>query len=178
MRHLEIGGDYYCYGLGFAPNGRHVVMTSPFMGVYLVPLGGGPARRILDFTGQRLAPIARGLRPSRPHVAVASTYAAASRRPAPVRPRPRSPGAAHLPDRGPRAPADRLRGSSAYSLKFLADGSPADGRRRAASGAGTSRAATARPVGCGVDGRFAVAERTDAGRTIVALVGGSCRPTA
>ena len=79
MRHLEIGGDYYCYGLGFAPDGRHVAMTSPFMGAYLVPLGGGPARRILDFSGQRLAPMPVAFDRAGRTVAVAPMYAAAPR---------------------------------------------------------------------------------------------------
>ncbi len=167
MRHVEIGGDYYCYGLGFAPDGRHVAMTSPFMGTYLVPLGGGPARRILDFSGQRLAPMPVAFDRAGRTVAVAPMYAAAPRdlllhvldlesgvrRTFPMRPEGAGDGYA----------------SSAYSLKFLDDG------RLLMGGPGGLRlwdlaSGTAERWQWG-EGRFAVADTDRTGSTIVALVG-------
>jgi WD40 repeat protein len=79
MRHVEIGGDYYCYGLGFAPDERHLALNSPYMGTYLVPLGGGPARRILDFSGRRVAPMPVAFDRAGRTVAVAPMYAADAR---------------------------------------------------------------------------------------------------
>lgn len=167
MRHLEIGGDYYCYGLAFAPDGRHVAMTSPFMGAYLVPLGGGPARRILDFSGQRLAPMPVAFDRRGRTVAVAPMYAAAPRDlllhvldlPSGVRRtfpmRPEGPGNGYA--------------SSAYSLEFLGDG------RLLMGGPGGLRlwdiASGAAERWLWGETRFAVADTDDAGRTIVALVG-------
>jgi hypothetical protein len=167
MRHVEIGGDYYCYGLGFAPDGRHVAMTSPFMGTYLVPLGEGQARRILDFSGQRLALMPVAFDRAGRTVAVAPMYAAAPRdlllhvldlesgvrRTFPMRPEGAGDGYA----------------SSAYSLKFLDDG------RLLMGGPGGLRlwdvaSGTAERWQWG-EGRFAVADTDRTGRTIVALVG-------
>jgi hypothetical protein len=167
MRHLEIGGDYYCYGLGFAPDGRHIAMTSPFMGAYLAPLGGGPARRILDFSGQRLAPMPVAFDRAGRTVAVAPMYAAAprdlllhvldlesgERRTFPMRPEGAGDGYA----------------SSAYSLEFLDDG------RLLMGGPGGLRlwdvASGAAERWLWGETRFAVADTDHAGRTIVVLVG-------
>ena len=167
MRHVEIGGDYYCYGLGFAPDGRHVAMTSPFMGVYLVPLAGGLARRVIDFSGQRLAPMPVAFDAAGRTMAVAPMYAAAARdlflhvldlesgarRTFPLRPEGAGDGYT----------------SSAYYLKFLADG------RLLMAGSGGLRfwdlaSGTAERRLWG-ERRFAVADTDRSGRTIVALVG-------
>ena len=167
MRHVEIGGDYYCYGLGFAPDGRHVAMTSPFMGAYLVPLGGGPARRLLDFSGQRLAPMPVAFDRAGRTVAVAPMYAAA--------PRDLRLHVLDLESGVRRTFPMRLEGagdgyaSSAYSLEFLDDG------RLLMGGPGGLRlwdlaSGTAERWLWG-EGRFAVADVDHAGRTIVALVG-------
>jgi WD40 repeat protein len=79
MRHVEIGGDYYCYGVSFAPDGQHLALNSPFMGTYLVPLERGPARRVIDFRGRRVAPMPIAFDRAGRTVAVAPMFAAASR---------------------------------------------------------------------------------------------------
>jgi WD40 repeat protein len=137
------------------------------MGVYLVPLGGGPARRVIDFSGQRLAPMPVAFDPAGRTLAVAPMYAAAARdlllhvldlesgarRTFPLRPEGAGDGYA----------------SSAYDLEFLADG------RLLMAGPGGLRfwdlargTAERRLLG---ERRFAVADTDRSGRTIVALVG-------
>ncbi len=56
-RRVDLGSDYYCYGVAFAPDGQRFALNSPYLGAYLVPLQGGPARLALDFRGTRAAPM-------------------------------------------------------------------------------------------------------------------------
>jgi WD40 repeat protein len=78
QRLVEVGGDYMCYDAGIDPAGHDIVVASPFMGIYRVPIEGGAARKIVDLTGRRLALSAVAFHPSKPLLAVGSTYAAPS----------------------------------------------------------------------------------------------------
>jgi WD40 repeat protein len=55
MRRVELGGDYYCYGVGFSPDGRTLAVNAPLMGAYLVPPDVGKARQVVDIRGVRAA---------------------------------------------------------------------------------------------------------------------------
>ncbi len=77
---IDIGSDYMCYGAAVSPDGRQVAVASPLNGLFLAPIDGGPARRLLDFSGRRLAPGESRLMPPVRSLALASNYAAASER--------------------------------------------------------------------------------------------------
>ncbi len=164
---IEIGGDYYCYGLAFAPDGRHLAMNSPYMGTYLVPLEGGPARRVLDFRGRRVAPMPIAFDPTGRTMAVAPMFAAAS--PDLVL------QVLDLESGARRAFLMRLEGEgsgyalSAYRLDYLRDG------RLLMAGPGGLRAwdlATGKAERwLWEESAFAVAGVDRAGETVVALLG-------
>ncbi len=73
-RRVELGGDYYCYGVAVDRRGETLVVVSPLMGVYSVPLAGGPFRKLLDFSRRRLAVSAVALDEESRRLAVASHY--------------------------------------------------------------------------------------------------------
>ena len=76
-RRIDLGGDYYCYSVAFEPGGGHVLVSSPYVGTFLVPIGGGTARRVVDFTNRRAAPGSLALDSRARTLAVAPMYAAA-----------------------------------------------------------------------------------------------------
>ena len=73
-RRIELEGDYYCYGVAVDPKGQALVVVSPFLGVYSVPLGGGAPRKLLDFAHRRLAISATAFDERSRRLAVASHY--------------------------------------------------------------------------------------------------------
>jgi WD40 repeat protein len=73
-RRIELVGDYYCYGVAADPRGQALVVVSPFLGVYSVPLAGGPPRELLDFAHRRLAVSATAFDERSRRLAVASHY--------------------------------------------------------------------------------------------------------
>ncbi len=76
-RRVTLAEDFYCYGLRFAPDGRHLALSAPYVGVFLVPLDGGPPRQILDYRGNRSAPMPLAFDASGRTLAVAPMYAGA-----------------------------------------------------------------------------------------------------
>ena len=73
-RRIELEGDYYCYGVAADLKGEALVVVSPFLGVYSVPLGGGAPRKLLDFAHRRLAISATAFDERSRRLAVASHY--------------------------------------------------------------------------------------------------------
>jgi WD40 repeat protein len=165
-RRVELEGDYYGYGVKFMPDGRDLVVSSPYMGAYLVPIDGGPTRRIIDFRGRRSAFMSILIDAAGRKVAVGSTYSGTDqdmvietldlvtgeRRAVPLR----SQG------------SDHGYASSAYYLKRLADG-----RVLVAGDNGIRRwdPATGALDRLLWGTRFAAIDTDRTGRTIVALVG-------
>ncbi len=78
QRLVAVGGDYMCYDVGIDPSGHDLVIASPFMGIYRVPIEGGTARKLVDLAGRRLALSGVAFHPSKPLLAVGSNYAAPS----------------------------------------------------------------------------------------------------
>jgi WD40 repeat protein len=166
VRRVDLGEDYYCYGVRFAPDRSDLAITSPFLGTFLVPLEGGPPRRVVDHRGRRVAHSALAFDTASHTLAVAPHYAAAdedmvmqvvdlatsARREVPLRQHGSGDGYA----------------SSAYYLRYLADGrllvAGSNGIRRWDPSTG----ALDRLVW---GARFAAIDTDRAGRAIVALLG-------
>ncbi len=56
MHHrVDIGADYMCYDAAISPDSRYIAVSSPYMGLYLIPRWGGPVRRLLDFSKRRVS---------------------------------------------------------------------------------------------------------------------------
>ena len=165
-RRIALGGDYYCYGVHFAPDGKHLALNSPYLGTYLVPLDGGPPRVLIDFRGQRLAPMPLEFDLTGRTLAAAPVYTSAD-----------TDMLLHVVDLG--SGADRtfpLRASgeadgyasSASFLKYQADGrllvAGANGLRRWTPSSGAIEHVI-------WGSRFAAVDTDQSGRTVVALVG-------
>jgi serine/threonine protein kinase/WD40 repeat protein len=165
-RRVELGGDYYCYGVEFAPDREHLALASPYLGVFLVPFDGGTARRVIDLRGKRAASQPLAFDATGRTLATAAMYA---------------PDAADmllqvvdLPSRAVQAVPLRTDGSTdgyasgAQSLKYLADG------RLLVAGANGLRRwdpATGELSHLIWGDRFAAVDTDRAGRTVVALTG-------
>jgi WD40 repeat protein len=166
MRRVELDGDYYCYGIGFTSDSRTLAVNAPYMGTYLVPLDGGTARRVLDFRGERAAPMPLAFDAAGRTLAVAPMYAPAD---ASMRLR-----VADLASGREREFPLRTDGSAdgyssgAHYLKYLADGrlliAGANGIRRWDPESGAIERVL-------WDSRFAAVDTDQAGRTVVALLG-------
>jgi WD40 repeat protein len=52
-RRVSMEADGYCFGVRFTPDGRHLAVQWHNLGAYLVPVDGGPARRVMDSTADR-----------------------------------------------------------------------------------------------------------------------------
>jgi WD40 repeat protein len=74
-RLIPIGGDYMCYDVAIDPSGRGIALSSPFMGIYVVPLDGGEPRRLVNLAGRRLAVTAIAFDAGGRRLAVGSCYA-------------------------------------------------------------------------------------------------------
>ncbi len=166
MRRVDLGGDYYCYGVGFARDGRTLAVNAPYMGAYLVPFDGGKARRVVDYTGERAAPVPLAFDAAGRTLAVAPSYA-----PTDANMRLRVVDLAsgrqrEFPLRTDGSPDGYS--SGVHYLKYLADGqlllAGANGIRRWD------------PVSGAIErvqwgSRFAAVDTDRAGRTVVALLG-------
>jgi WD40 repeat protein len=54
-RRIDLGAEYFGYGVAWTPSGREVALTAPVLGVYLVPSSGGAPRKLLDYPSQKIA---------------------------------------------------------------------------------------------------------------------------
>jgi serine/threonine protein kinase/WD40 repeat protein len=75
-RQVDLGEDYYCYGVGFSPSGADLVVNSPYLGTYLAPRDGRPARRVLDMRHRRSAVASWAFSADGRTLAVAPMYSA------------------------------------------------------------------------------------------------------
>lgn len=164
MTRLELGDDYYCYGVTFAPDGHHLAVSAPHVGVLLVPLDGGPARRLIDLSSGPWAPQPLAFDAAGRFLAAAPEYApeAASLR-------------LHVVDLAsgrrrafPLGIGEHTAGFGVMSLEFVANGdlwiAGADGIRRWTPATGAMA-----PVIW--SHRRAVVDVDRAGRTVAALSG-------
>jgi WD40 repeat protein len=74
-RRLEVGGDYMCYDVAVSPDSTQVAIASPFKGLYLVAVDGGTPRRLLDYSGTRLAQAGLAFDRAGTRLAVGHSYA-------------------------------------------------------------------------------------------------------
>lgn len=75
-RLVRLPRDYFAYGAAWTPSAKEVVVSAPVIGVYRVPVVGGPARLILPYPDQTMALSRLAVRRDGRMVAIASHYAA------------------------------------------------------------------------------------------------------
>jgi WD40 repeat protein len=167
-RRVSLGEDFYCYGVRFAPDGRHMAVSSPYAGVFLVPLDGGEPRRVVDYRGSRSAPMPIAFDEAGRTVAVAPMFVADGET-APLVVADLHDGTRHdYPLREPGVEYQDGYAASANYLKYQADG-----RLLIAGGNGIRRwdprSGAIQKVMWGH--RFAALDASRRGDVVVALVG-------
>ena len=75
---VDIGADYMCYDAAISPDSRYIAVSSPYMGLYLIPRWGGPVRRLLDFSKRRVSFTGLAFDARGANVAVGMEYVATS----------------------------------------------------------------------------------------------------